>query len=123
MIAPIDPRDAKIDRKHVTGAFTASNKVYDGTRAATVATSSLPGKIGGDDVSLQGTAQFVDAHAGIGKTVSFVGGTLTGGDAGNYALDGVADATANISAKTVTGSFTAADKPYDGSNSATITVA
>jgi trimeric autotransporter adhesin len=112
---------ARINAKHVTGAFTASNKVYDGTRAATVATTSVPDKVSGDDVTLGGTAQFADAHAGVGKTVSFINGTLTGSDASNYALDGVSPTTADISAKSVTGSFTAADKQYDGTAAATIT--
>jgi hypothetical protein len=112
---------ATIQPKHVTGTFTASNKVYDGSPTATVATSSVPGKVGADDLVLQGTAQFADAHAGTGKSVSFVDGALSGDDAGNYTLDSVSDASASISPKTVPGSFVAADKPYDATNAATIT--
>src|SRR4030095_13156119 len=38
----------------------------------------------------------------------------------NYVLGTVATTTANITAITVTGSFTADNKPYDGNNTATI---
>src|SRR5207237_4531465 len=41
-------------------------------------------------------------------------------DAGNYVLDSVASTTANITAKHITGKFTADNKEYDGNNSATV---
>jgi len=116
---------ATIGALHITGTFTASNKVYDGTTGASVTNRSLVGVIviGGtpDDVSLSGgTATFADRNVGPGKTVTLTGATLAGNDAGNYVLDSVATTTASITAKPLTGSFTAADKQYDGTTTATI---
>src|SRR5712671_537397 len=112
---------ANITALHITGSFTAANKEYDGTNSATVATRSLVGAIGGDAVSLTGgTATFSDKSVANGKTVTLTGASVTGTDAGNYLLDSVATATANITAKHITGSFTASNKEYDGNNSATV---
>src|SRR6185369_4365508 len=112
---------ANITAKHITGSFTTQDKPYDGTAAAAVLTRSLSGVINPDIVSLTGgTATFSDKNVGTGKTVTLTGASLTGGDAGNYALDSVATATANITALYITGSFTAQDKIYDGTTSATV---
>jgi len=43
-----------INTKHITGSFTAANKVYDGNNSATVLTRSLVGVVGSDVVSLTG---------------------------------------------------------------------
>ena len=43
-----------VNKATVTGSFTAGDKTYDGTNAATVVTRSLTGVIGSDDVSLPG---------------------------------------------------------------------
>jgi hypothetical protein len=118
---PTAQTTASIARKPVTGSFTAANKVYDGTRAATVATRQLDGVITGDTVSLDIVALFADRDAGTDKTVTGAL-SLSGGPAGNYKLTSDSATTkANITPKTVTGSFTAADKLYDGTTAATIT--
>src|SRR6266568_2447217 len=112
---------ANITVLHITGTFTAANKVYDGNNSATVLTRSLSGTIMGDVVSLTGgAATFSNKNVGMGKTVTLTGATLSGGDAGNYVLDSVSTTTANITAKHITGSFTADNKEYDGNNSATV---
>jgi hypothetical protein len=55
------------------------------------------------------------AFGHIGKIVTLTGATLGGADAGNYVLSPAAiTTTASITAKAITGSFTAADKIYDG---------
>jgi hypothetical protein len=75
----------------------------------------------GDVVSLTGgTASFSDKTVANGKTVTLAGASLSGIDAGNYVLDSVATATANITALHITGSFTADNKEYDGNDSATV---
>src|SRR5206468_9652235 len=48
------------------------------------------------------------------------GASLSGADAGNYVLDSVDTALANIGALHITGDFTAANKTYDGNTSATV---
>src|SRR3989442_1526226 len=113
---------ANITPLTITGSFTASSKVYDGTAAATIATRSLTGVIAPDVVSLTGgTATFSDKNVANGKTVTATGFTLSGADAGNYQLASTTlTATANITPLTITGSFTASNKVYDGTAAATI---
>src|SRR4029450_6405478 len=97
---------ADITAKHITGSFTADNKVYDGNNSATVLTRLLSGVIPPDVVTLTGgTATFSDKNVGMGKTVTLTGATLSGADAGNYILDSVATTTANITPATVTASI------------------
>src|SRR4030095_8479378 len=106
----------------VTGSFTAANKPYDGNNTATILTRSITsGIVGSEDVTLTGgTATFDNKNVGNGKTVTGTGFALGGTDVANYVLGTVATTTANITAITVTGSFTAANKPYDGNATATI---
>jgi trimeric autotransporter adhesin len=116
--------DAKADitAKSITGSFTVANKVYDGNVAATITGRSLSGAIVGDQVSLTGgTAKFDTKNVGTDKTVTGSGFALAGDDKGNYTLESVAGTKADITAKPITGSFTAADKVYDGTVAATIT--
>ncbi|MCA1684205.1 MAG: YDG domain-containing protein, partial [Actinobacteria bacterium] len=114
---------ADITALQVTGAFTAKNKVYDGTTSATIDTRSLTGQLAGAKVSLDGgSATFADKSVGTGKTVTATGFTLVGDDAANYSLaSSTLTAKADITALGITGSFTAANKVYDGTTAATIT--
>jgi hypothetical protein len=113
---------ANIATREVTGSFTADDKVYDGNTDATVVTRSLTGVLAGDTVMLSGgTASFADEHVATGKTVTLTGATLTGAQAGNYALTSVGTATAAITAKNLTISGAVAeDKVYDGNDEATV---
>ena len=88
----------------VTG-LTASNKVYDATVNATLTgTAALSGVLGTDRVTVGGTAiaNFVDKNVGNGKAVSVSGNTISGIDAGNYALNQQAGLTANITPASLT---------------------
>ena len=88
-----------VGAKSLTGSFTAANKTYDGTTAATVTGRSLTGKVGSDDVSLTGgTATFDTASAGSNKTVTLAGASLSGAAAANYSLGSVSTTTASITA-------------------------
>jgi hypothetical protein len=112
---------ADITALHITGSFTANNKIYDGNTSATVLTRSLTGAISGDAVSLTGgTATFGDKTVANGKTVTLTGASLTGADAGNYILDSVATTSADITPAPVTPAIAADNKDYDGTTSATI---
>ena len=115
---------ANITSVTVTGAFTASNKTYDGTTAATILTRTVSGVLAADATNVTltgGTATFSDANVGTGKTVTGTGFSLTGTAASNYALASTTlTTTANITALTVTGGFTAANKTYDATTAATI---
>ena len=69
----------------VSGAGS-SDKVYDGTPNARITGKlALEGVIGDDDVfPVYGTASFDSADAGTGRTVTFCGFSLRGGDASDY---------------------------------------
>jgi hypothetical protein len=114
---------ADINALHVTGNFTASNKVYDATTAATVLTRTVSTTPMGDDVSLDGgTAAFADKNAGAAKTVTLTGATLTGADAPNYVLDSVATTTADITARNLQVAATGLNKVYDSNTEAMVTL-
>ena len=108
----------------VASAFSALNKVYDGTRVATITGGALSGTVAGDAVSLGPViGSFGDKNVGNGKAVTISGLTLTGSAAGNYALSAVsANAIADISAKALTvSSVSALNKVYDGTRAASLT--
>lgn len=111
-------------RPIVLVGLSVDNKVYDGGTGAVIATpGTLSGLLAGDDASVQGVASaaFADRHAGTAKTVLISGLSLTGTDAANYSVANLTT-TANILRKPITlTSFSAGDKVYDGSTSATIT--
>lgn len=88
-------------------SVTASNKVYDGTAAATI-TASLQGVADGDSVQLTPpAADFDTKDAGTGKAVTIAAGgsfTISGADAGNYTLTQptVSGLTADVTPATLT---------------------
>ena len=118
---------ANITAKALTvSGITAPDRVYDGSTTAALNTSAaaLVGVVSGDSVTL-GTSSAVGTlaskNAGAGTVVSISGLTLTGADAGNYAL-AATTTTANTSEKTVTVTgITAANKVYDGNTNAALT--
>lgn len=113
---------ADITAKDLAGSITASNKVYDGTTTATIASCSLSGIIGSEDVGCAGgTATFNNGNVGDGKTVTATGLSLTGADAGNYTVNSTATTTADITVKDLVASVTVGNKNYDNTTAATIT--
>ncbi|WP_322963859.1 YDG domain-containing protein [Sphingomonas fuzhouensis] len=114
----------------LSGSFVASDRVYDATTLASVATNglSMTGVFAGDSVSFKtsgATGQFANKNVGTNKTVTLsASGVLTGADAGNYVLAaGAPTATATITpaSLTVGGSFTASDRTYDATTVAAVT--
>ncbi len=120
-LGSVSDTTADITRKSVTGNFTAKDKVYDRTTSAEVLNKSLASGdvIGDDTVNLDvSDAQFGDKNVANGKTVSATL-ALSGGQADNYILTSTtANTTADITAKSITGSFTSANKVYDGNTDA-----
>ena len=110
------------------------DRVYNGNAVAT-ATLSLGGLSGvkGSDASAlvlgYGSASFADANVEfngstvITKTVSVSGITLSGAVAANYSFNSTASTTAKINPATLTVTAAAANKAYDGSTSASVTLA
>jgi hypothetical protein len=104
---------------------TAANKVYDGhVSASLVGSPAAVGLVVGDTVAVSlaaAAASFADKVVAADKAVSVTGLALTGADAGNYALAQPAGLSADITAAPLglSGSFTANDKVYDGTATAT----
>ena len=112
---------AAITAKTLTATADAADKTYDGTNAATV-TLTLSGVVGSDSVSSTNGATFSQSNVGTGITATVNSITLTGDDAGNYTISSGQTDTAAITAKTLTATADAADKTYDGTNAATVTI-
>ena len=100
---------------------TVKDKVYDGTLTAKLDTVTHSGFVKGDDVQLvNGTPSFSSKDKGENIQVTFTLFTLTGKDAGNYALTQPTGVKAAISPRPVTVSgITAQDKTYDGNTQVT----
>ncbi len=82
-----DNTNGEITAKELTASFAAEDKVYDGNDSAKIATRTLQGVVGNEDVSLDGgTAKFNDKNVANGKTVSATGFTLAGNAKDNYSL-------------------------------------
>ncbi len=107
-----------VAQKPVTISFTAANRAYDATTAATI-TSCTPAVIeSGDTVtcsSASATASFGTAGVGTAKTVTGTGFTLAGADSANYTITLINTTTANITEADPVCTITGYSVPYDGS--------
>lgn len=107
------------------GSFTANDKPYDGTTAATGATGglTLAGVQPGHTVAIGSvTLAFQSAAAGP-RTVTITGVTLTGTHAALYTVDltGAPTASATITPRALTiGGVTATSRTYDGTTTVTL---
>ena len=83
----------------LVGSFTANDKEWDNTTAATIATRTLAGVFSADMVSyVGGIATFDSPSIGAGKLVTATGLGLAGTDATNYTVNSIATTTAEITA-------------------------
>jgi YDG domain-containing protein/MBG domain-containing protein len=115
---------ADINPKPVDGSFVAADKVYNGITAATVTSRTVDAAdvISPDVVTIVGgSANFNNPNVGNNKPVTLTGASTGGADGANYTVGTIAQDTANITKRNVTGHFTAANKEYDGTTAATIT--
>ncbi len=114
--------NGSITANSITVGATATNKEYDGTRAAAV--SLTDDRISGDILTVDKTSSLFDTKdAGTGKVVTVSGITVTGTDAGNYSLTTTSATTsADITAKSITVGATATNKEYDGSRTAAVSL-
>ncbi|HEY0968809.1 MAG TPA: MBG domain-containing protein [Opitutaceae bacterium] len=100
---------------------TASDKVYDGSTAASISIGSatLVGVIGGESVSLNsGSAAgvFADRNVGTDKTVTLTGLTLSGADASNYTFVQPTGLLADITPAPLTVTASSATRLYGQGN-------
>jgi adhesin/invasin len=118
---------AAITAKSVTigGAFTVSDKIYDGGVSATIATNTLNlnGTEAGDALTITPVAQFASKAVGTGINVSLATSTLAGADSSNYSIDftGAPTSSAAISKRglLITGAK-GVDKAYDTNTTASV---
>jgi len=97
----------------ITWSVTTSDKVYDGSTTATIATRSLTGVLSGDVVNVTGgTAAFADKSVANNKTVTVTGpASLSGANSANYTLTNAsATTTANITVRPLTITATGVNK-------------
>ena len=115
--------DYTVSRQSVTVTASGVNKVYDATTSGSAILAGS-GLIGGDKVTFSDTsASFGDKNAGTGKTVSVAGISASGADAGNYLVsNATASTTADITPLAITVAAIAANKIYDGSTTAAVTL-
>ena len=102
-----------------TGA-TASNKVYNGTNAATITGATAVGAVNGDALTISGGGTFAQTSVGTGISVT-PSLTVNGTNASSYTLTQPTGLTADITplGLTITG-LTADNKVYDLNTSATL---
>ncbi|MDN2699800.1 YDG domain-containing protein, partial [Janthinobacterium sp. SUN073] len=92
---------ATITPAALTVSASGVNKVYDATTTAAV--SLRDNRIANDQLSIASNgAIFSDKNAGVGKTVTVAGISLSGTDAGNYVVNTSASTTATISQAALT---------------------
>ncbi|WBX84472.1 YDG domain-containing protein [Sphingosinicella microcystinivorans] len=112
---------ATITAKTLTlGGVAAADKAYDGTTGAALSGGALIGIVVGDDVGFAaGAGAFANRNAGT-WSVTVTGYTLTGDDAGNYAIAQPVVADATITPRTLNAAVAALDKVYDGTRDAVL---
>ncbi|MET3131648.1 filamentous hemagglutinin family protein [Oxalobacteraceae bacterium GrIS 1.11] len=102
---------------HVT--YGGVNKVYDGGLGASVTMGD--DRVTGDALGIVASASFADKNVGSAKAVSVSGASLSGLDAGNYALASSGGAVvANITPRTLHVNYVGVNKVYDGGVAASI---
>src|SRR5205814_9788424 len=121
-IGTVNTSTANITPRDLTVTATGVNKQYDGNSTATVTLST--NELAGDAISASyANASFANKNVGTGKAVSVSGIAISGADAGNYNLTNTtASTTANITARTLVVTATGANKVYDGTTDATVTL-
>ncbi len=114
---------ANIAPRTLAVSATGVNKVYDSMTVATVTLADSP--LPGDQVTAgYASAAFADKNVGTGKAVSVTGISLSGSDAADYTLTSTtANTTANITPRTLTVSATGLNRVYDGTTTATVSLA
>jgi hypothetical protein len=114
-----------ITAKALTYTVAADNKTYDGNTTA-AATITLTNLVGDETLTVSETSTFADKNVGSDKTVTVDAITIAngtnGGLATNYSIASGETTTANITAKALTYTVSAADKVYDASETATTTI-
>ncbi|HVY07522.1 MAG TPA: YDG domain-containing protein, partial [Burkholderiales bacterium] len=105
---------------------TGVSKIYDGTTSANGTATLVSGSLFGSDALVGGSFAFTSKNVGAGnKTVLVSGVTVADGNGGNnYSLSYASNTASSITPRGLTISgITAGDKTYDGTSSATVSMA
>ncbi|EHR72054.1 filamentous hemagglutinin family N-terminal domain protein [Burkholderiales bacterium JOSHI_001] len=118
---------ALLNRKAVTvSGLSIADKTYDGSTALTVNTAGAvySGLVAGESLVTSATGVYADKNAGANKAVALTATTSAGANTllGNYAVTEQASATGTIQKKVLTVAATAADKVYDSTPTASVTL-
>ena len=105
-----------ITPRALTVSLGGNGKVYDGTLGYDGASFVLGNVVAGDNISVSGSAAFLDKNVGASKAVHASGLALGGNELGNYSLAATtADGTAAITARVLNyGVSGAQSRVYDG---------
>ncbi|WP_070303564.1 S-layer family protein, partial [Janthinobacterium sp. HH104] len=105
-----------ITPRALTVSLGGNGKVYDGTLGYDGASYVLGNLVTGDNISVSGSAAFLDKNVGGSKAVHASGLALVGNELGNYSLAATtADGTAAITARVLNyGVSGAQNRVYDG---------
>jgi hypothetical protein len=106
--------NADITPRSLTVTAIAASRPYDGTTSASVTLSDnrIPNDMLTDGFT---GSTFSDKNAGVAKTVTVTGISISGTDAGNYALGNTtASTTADITARAIEVTGVSDSKTYDG---------
>ena len=110
---------AEITKAALNVTASGTNKVYDGTTAATATLSD--NRIGLDNLTVTATGKdFIDKNVGTAKTINISGISVTGTDAGNYTWNATATATANITKAALVITATGVNRTYDATTAASV---
>ena len=102
-----------ITARPLTVTATGVNRSYNGTTNASVTLTD--DRLAGDVFTVSyGSASFATKHVGYGKPIAVIGIAISGPDAGNYAANTTATASAEISAAGLTIAAVTNSRVYDG---------
>ncbi|MBI6882397.1 YDG domain-containing protein [Pseudomonas putida] len=109
---------ANISKANLNVSAGVSDKVYDGTTAAS--SNITYDKINGDDLVVNGSASYLDKNAGLDKVVVYDELEVSGADAHNYYWDSNITGIGSIDKATLNVTLTGQDKVYDGTLKASV---
>src|SRR5207248_3345801 len=112
---------ADISPASLTITAGTNTRTYDATTSA-AATPGVAGLKGSDTVT-QRIEEYTASSAGSGLTLNVTGYTINDGNGGdNYTVTTLTDTTGAITPRPLTVTAAAANKVYDGSTTATVTL-
>ena len=116
---------ANITPRSLAVFASGTNRVYDGGTVDVALLTPDDRVVTGDVLSFSyASANFLDKNVGVGKTVNVSGISMGGSDGGNYSLENTTALThADITPRMLKVSASGANRVYDGSRNATVTLA